>query len=251
MSASEVREQLRIDPRTRRTIDTRRELTENYPFSIGVGMLEFQQYSCKNGKLTLSNCIGTGTLISEDMVLTCAHNVINREVKNDKRITNQGNKVSKFANSIGITFTLNDEEVGVESFVECPNYLSDKEFDYALLKLENQIEIDDDFLQLGIMSDSSLSNGGRRYYVVGHKDDMLVYDYGGLCSYSDQTIDYRIATNNGQSGGPVVTYINEEWMIVGVHSRGVREKNGNVKNSAVRINGKVGACIQEIVSELE
>lgn len=248
MYASEVvLEQLRIDQKTRKPIDTRRVITKNWPFSIGVGRLDFQQYFCKNAKLSLSNCFGTGTLISEDTVLTCAHNVINRELKNDKRITNLGNKLSTFANSRGLTFTLNNEVVRVSSYFYDSDYLKDKEFDYALLKLEAPIEIDEDFLPFRNVSDKFLSSGSREYYVVGQNDDMLVYDCGSLCSFSDQTINYRISTNSGQSGGPVVTYVNPGWAIVGVHYSGIQHTNGNVTNSAVRINDEVEECIKEMI----
>ena len=246
MSASEgvELEQLRIDPKTKKFVDTRKKVTGDCEFATGVGILEFQQNFIINGELQSSSFIGTGTLISEDTVLTCAHNVINRKLKNDRRKITKGKPVSKFAYSFNMKFTVNNEEAKVESFIYPPKFLNDPESEYALLELDTEFEIGEDFLEYREVSDSFLKDGRIRYYVIGQKDGQLVYDCGGICSYSDDKISYKFSTNYGQSGGPVVTKINDEFVIVGIHFGGVRYADGDVKNSAMRINENVVEFIE-------
>ena len=161
-------------------------------------------------------------------------------MKNDKRISND-------ANSFNMKFTLNNETVGIHSFIYCSTYLKDEDFDYALLKLQTPIENEGKFLSYQSTVDSDLySHKGKKLKkvkIVGPKTDKLVFDKGRIQTFDKRLINYQISTDCGQSGGPVVAKIHGHYVIIGIHFRGVRYSHGNVINSAVRINEEVKTII--------
>jgi serine protease Do len=86
------------------------------------------------------------------------------------------------------------------------------------------------YLQL---SDSNDIHGGEEILVLGYPlgDKELKATVGILSAHLNRSLQYDVATNPGNSGGPV---FNKKGMIVGIHSRG--NKNAQGTNFAVPIN---------------
>jgi V8-like Glu-specific endopeptidase len=232
----------------RRTIigsDDRIPMTSrNYPWSA-IGKIEGVNadgsgYSC------------TGTLISEDVVLTNAHCVVNPE-------TQKVSQAIAFRPNLINGILRNDNDVAYATNVHPGTYfkngdLADYANDWAVLKLNKPIGKKYGYLGWKSLPSSSLVGDTKKFALVGYSGDFpnpKIKGYETLtagesitagvhlgCSIlrrQDNLLYHNCDSNHGASGGAIISNMNGKYYILALHS-GSNKVNGLLLNRAVEMS---------------
>lgn len=192
--------------------------TDEYPYST-IGILTFED--------DYGEYWGTGTLISENIVLTCAHNLFDKKTKKEyynfvfSVQMNDGRAYPHFRSKV------------IKSYFPIEEYLKDDGEDYAILFLEKNIGQYSGFM--GIAFDYNLEEN-KDYYLFGFPGSNEGELYGMKTNYQNNSqniyivkdmIRYKdIDTEAGQTGSGL--WFKEEYnkhFIFGIHVRGCNDYN--------------------------
>lgn len=199
-----------------------------------------------------SHC--TGTLISEDIVLTNAHCVIDPK-------TRQFSKEVFFLPNV-----INREVVDKSDIAKVTNVvygtdfsgsqLSNQQNDWAIMKLDKPIGSKYGYLGWKNLSNSDLVNNKGKYIFVGYSGDFpdnTRRGYEGFTAGAGWTASAQVGcsivqeeqnvlyhdcdTTGGSSGGAIIGMINGEPRIIALNNAEIRSQSGQgVINLAVRID---------------
>lgn len=218
--------------------------SRNYPWSA-VGKIEGVSaegngYSC------------TGTLISEDVVLTNAHCVVNPQTRKvSQAIAFEPNLVN------GVVKSKNDIAYATNVYYGTDfknGDLADYANDWAILKLNKPIGKKYGYLGWKSLPSSSLVGDTKKFALVGYSGDFPNPKKKGYetltagesmtagvhlkCSIlrrQDSFLYHNCDTNQGASGGAIIGNINGNYYIFALHS-GSNEVNGLLLNRAVEMS---------------
>ncbi|HCU07166.1 MAG TPA: hypothetical protein DIC42_06295 [Holosporales bacterium] len=199
-----------------------RELSQEWPFNL-IGKLELSfEYD--------SIAIGTGTLVGPRHVLTCGHNIYDK---------NKGGMVKSIR--FHPARTPDSSPFGfyeVAAFFVEPGFLDRtkgnnyKNYDLALLVLST-VPVDQNFQRLGYAqlayypNDDDLKRGLEQFRLTGYpisKDkngDQMYSMADTIESVSQFLLTYSMTTSCGQSGSPIWHYLRTIPIIVAIHTHGV------------------------------
>lgn len=219
--------------------------SRKYPWSA-VGKIEGvgddgNSYSC------------TGTLISEDIVLTNAHCVVNPETgKVSKAIAFLPNLVN------GVIRDKNDVAYATNVYygTDFPHKESLEDFvnDWAIVKLDKPIGKKYGYLGWQSLPSSSLVGDTQRFALVGYSGDFPNPKKEGYEAFSagesntagvhlgcsilrqkDNLLYHNCDTTGGASGGAIISKIDGKYYVLALHS-GWNQVNGLVLNRAVEMS---------------
>lgn len=190
----------------------------------------------------------TGTLISETVVLTNAHCVINPETGKVAR------KMQFMPNLIDGDFD-NADVAQVEAYYVGTNFRDGKEpSDWALLKLDKPLGKKYGYLGWKSLPASTLIKTPKQMALVGYSADFpktaksfpgLVFKAGpgmtasvhkgcSIVGKQAKVLLHDCDTTGGASGGPILSKLAGEYYVVALHA-GWQRVNGKVINYAVEI----------------
>ncbi|MCF2147261.1 trypsin-like serine protease [Desmonostoc muscorum LEGE 12446] len=194
----------------------------------------------------------TGTLISEDVVLTNAHCVVNAETgKVSQAIAFLPNLVN------GVVKSKNDVAYATNVYYGTDfknGTLTDYANDWAILKLNKPIGNKYGYLGWKSLPSSGLVGDTKKFALVGYSGDFPNPKKKGYetltagesmtagvhlkCSIlrrQDNFLYHNCDTNQGASGGAIISNINGNYYIFALHS-GSNEVNGLLLNRAVEMS---------------
>ncbi len=218
--------------------------SRNYPWSA-IGKIEGVSaegngYSC------------TGTLISEDVVLTNAHCVVNPQ-------TGKVSQVIAFVPNLvnGVVKSKNDVAYATNVYYGTDfknGTLTDYAKDWAILKLNKPIGKKYGYLGWKSLPSSSLVGDTKKFALVGYSGDFpnpKKKGYENLTAGESMTAGVHLGcsilrrqgnllyhncdTNQGASGGAIIGNINGKYYVLALHS-GSNEVNGLLLNRAVEMS---------------
>ncbi|MFN6499713.1 MAG: trypsin-like serine peptidase [Nostoc sp. DedQUE01] len=216
--------------------------SRNYPWSA-VGKIEGVSaegngYSC------------TGTLISEDVVLTNAHCVVNAE-------TGEVSQAIAFLPNLvnGVVKSKNDVAYATNVYYGTDfknRTLADYAKDWAILKLNKPIGKKYGYLGWKSLPSSTLVGDTKKFALVSYSGDFpnpKIYETlragesmtAGVhleCSIlrrQDNLLYHNCDTNQGASGGAIIGNIDGKYYVLALHS-GSNEVNGLLLNRAVEMS---------------
>ena len=175
---------------------------------------------------------GTGVMIAPNLVLTAAHNIYSVEL-------------GQWSQEVVVTPAQNDgaapygvyQGSRVFMFKAYQNEASDAvdSYDLAVVQLSESVDS-----QVGFLPVSGQLSEGNRIQIAGYpattqsKIGFMYAMWGDITSFNGTLINYKIDTERGQSGSPV---LNEKNEIVGIHTKGFVGENGDyIYNAARRID---------------
>jgi V8-like Glu-specific endopeptidase len=143
--------------------------------------------------------IGTGTLISPNLLLTCYH------VFSKSGVEKAGVRFNYKSNSYMLDEYFFELDLNDLNFV---NY--DKHLDYALIEIKGEPQ------QPVAVPICSLLNDEQQIRLVHHPmgKPMVISDIGKIEQVGEDYIDHNIQTNDGSSGAPI---FNCQWELVAIH----------------------------------
>lgn len=180
-----------------------------------------------NEEITLR---GTGVMISEDVVLTCAHNVNSSKYGKPKSIiaypgrNNNSYPYGKISVAKAYTFSNYDKKFEMSK-------------DLAILRLAEPIGYKCGYqtpINANIINKMKVRICGYPKRVKGQqKDSYQMWEHSGFIrEINMDMIKYDVDTSGGQSGSPIYNSNNQ---IIGIHTKG---RLNSQYNSGVRINAE-------------
>ncbi|MEJ6483559.1 trypsin-like peptidase domain-containing protein [Nostoc punctiforme UO1] len=143
----------------------------------------------------IGNPIGTGVLITNDLLLTCNHIFSKSQVQ--KAWVRFGYKAGKY-----------ESEKDILELNIIPN---NSRFDYALLKINPQTQ------QKAISIDeTSILDSGQNIRIIHHPqgNPVIISDFGQITQVGEDYIDHNVKTDDGSSGAPI---FNRQWELIAIH----------------------------------
>lgn len=220
--------------------DDRTPVNTNTPF--------FQMICCLELNTTEGLRIGTGFLIGAQTVLTAAHNLIDNE-NGTRRTTSSVNILPGRSGDR----TFNDLRASSSQFYIPSGWTSgsgfDRNFDYALIFLPSPLVIGT--FGLATRTDSQLNSAQPNlagYPIRGVNGVPLngrtqLLSKGGISTVSNHRLNYKIDTEDGQSGSPLWIEIprpsnpsQKTLVVIGIHTVGTPSTNSGTRISASIFN---------------
>ena len=192
--------------------------------------------------------VGTGTLISPNIIMTCAHIIYHTTIPS---------KIQFFC-----PLKSNDSDFKMGVF-KAKNYFIPQNFkiddpqpnpnDWAFLYLENDSKLEKFSRKIKPMQLKVLDDDRAKYPIslVGYPGDKKGQMYetcGEIHECFKHHFSYKLDTTTGQSGSPLLARIEGEVFLIGIHQSSdlfIERKNGFVvnqytnKNWGVRINDEI------------
>ncbi|MEJ7542122.1 trypsin-like serine peptidase [Staphylococcus intermedius] len=168
---------------------------------------------------------GSGTMISEDTVLTAAHNIYAHNVGWAKEVT-------VYAGKKGNQYTIGKaKSKKIWTFKQWIDS-TDQNYDIGVIKLDSKLG-----KKTGTLGITSRIKEGEKIEISGFPGDkpgeMQYKSTGHLKKVTDNILYYDVDTYNGQSGSGVR---NSKNQLIGVHTFGGEEYNGGVRLNALKID---------------
>ncbi|MGN1141284.1 MAG: trypsin-like serine peptidase [Oliverpabstia sp.] len=125
---------------------------------------------------------------------------------------------------------------------------NNRNLDAALISLDSAIGVKTGYFGLRYQKADITKN----IYVEGYPGDhiMELWRMKGYISENNQyTLTYTIDTAGGQSGSPVFRSFNGQWYAIGIHTAGIKNRNGVLyKNAATRMSLPIFVMMKEYIS---
>ncbi len=192
---------------------------------------------------TVSTC--TGTLIAPDIVLTNAHCIVDqRSHAVRQRIAFLPNLVrGRVRDDADVAWTT-AVEYGTDFRNDGPNANSSRD-DWGLLKLNQPLGEKYGHLGWRALDGDYLADYPETYIVVGYSGDFpedqpgetaSAHFYCSITGERGEVLEHTCDTMPGASGGPILTQLDGEYTIVGLHAGARVAENGQVlHNYAVKL----------------
>ncbi|MBH8577513.1 trypsin-like peptidase domain-containing protein [Nostocaceae cyanobacterium CENA369] len=143
--------------------------------------------------------IGTGVLITNNLLLTCNHIFSKSQVQ--KAWVRFGYKAGKYESE--------------KNVLELDIILNNSRFDYALLKINTQTQ------QKAIsINPNSVLDSGQKIRIIHHPqgNPLVISGLGEIIQVGEDYIDHNLKTDNGSSGAPI---FNHQWELIAIHQGNV------------------------------
>lgn len=188
--------------------------------------------------------VGSGAMISPNLILTAAHNVYNQET-------------GEWATYVEASPSRNSLDKAPYGSYEAENYVilegyqkeGANQFDMAVIQLSQPVDA-----RVGELSIAKDVTVGQRVQIAGYPyqspqklDDMYTM-VGTIDTIDNKLLRYQIDTEGGQSGSPV---LNEQGEIIGVHIAGFSNGSTYVYNGARRVDDDTDKLIQALQTGLK
>jgi V8-like Glu-specific endopeptidase len=223
------------------TDDRRPMISKKYPWSA-IGRVQGlnaggQGYHC------------TGTLVSEDVVLTNSHCVVDTK-------THQINPKIAFLPNLIDGAVQDKNDIAYATNIYAGTDFKDQSFvnDWALIKLDKPIGKKYGYLGWKSFSSETLVQNRKKYFFVGYSGDFPkpgVYEdlkagkgftaaVQGGCSITGEeggVLLHNCDTAGGSSGGPIITWIDRKPYIVALNNAEIKSRDGRgIVNLGVKIS---------------
>ena len=237
-----------IDPDTRTQVSN----TRIAPYNAICKMYVYLDCGC-------STQAGTGFLISDNCIVTAAHNFVCTKTENGSYVHPYG-KVEK----INIYFGLYYNENNVSTcYAATLNVVEDSDTEFGYMHYINNsrssaydygyIILDDDqisdlqgittYFELESLSDTQISN--KSIIITGYPSGKILYTGNGMTQTITSTkVYHNVDTSGGQSGSPMY-YVdsNGKYKVIGIHTSGV---GSTAYNSGRRIDASLKTMYDSI-----
>lgn len=199
------------------------ENTKKYPYRC-IGKLEIRYPNSS------TYTVGTGFLVGDSIVLTAAHCVYStKEIESITFIPAKNgstNPYGKFKATKKHVFTKYKDAVASGDIA------TQMKYDFALIELNSPIGSSIGYMNLGGYGTPYNANwlNGRNVIIAGYpgnKGSKLYRDKAPILSFSDDKyrMYYAIDTEGGQSGSPIIKYVDGAYYAVGIHTNGGSTQN--------------------------
>jgi V8-like Glu-specific endopeptidase len=177
--------------------------------------------------------IGSGVLVSQNCVLTCAHNVFNMGRGGWGNVVEFRPAQDGQGTPYGITAAAKLlAPAGYTTSSSRPS-----QFDYAVVVLSRSIG--QEIGWWGYASESDQFFNAREFNVTGYPGDKggrEMWSCQGAIVPGLELLKYNIDTDDGQSGGPVWAQVGNDIVTYGVHITGTSGGNSGVRLTTARFN---------------
>lgn len=183
--------------------------------------------------------VGTGFLVSDNLVLTAGHCLINKDM---------GKAVSiKFKAGLMFDGSYLASANATRCYLPSPWEDSfDSNWDWALLRLDKPLGSSLGYFNLKVASNPvgmSIDIPGypAKYDTNGTgvlNNQTLVYGWGNVTDCTAYRLLYTADTMGGMSGSPIMSFIGGDYCAYGIHTNGFVE-NQTPRNSGVRISTSI------------
>ncbi len=231
------------------------------PANLKVGMVRAAFDSKHNDGIIDEYWLGTGSLISYDIILTSAHNVWELEFEENERdgwahyveyYAGRESEDMYYAIANNVTMSVPQNYVDAAYLVENEDgdYFSvtDSNYDWCIMQIS--LGLGNSFGFYGVQV-CTASNVGLNVNTIGYPSDKDDYSQwsspGSIISVSNNTFQYSAYTVSGNSGGPVVN----NDIIYGIHSGSVYINNVRTAALATRIYPGFYTVIMNVRAESE
>ena len=192
--------------------------------------------------------VGSGAMIAPNLILTAAHNVYDR-------------KTGKWATYVKATPSRNGGDRLPYGSYEADNYvifdeyrtqsqkLSANQYDMAVIRLNQAVDS-----RVGELRIAKTSAVGQYVQIPGYpfespqKFGVMYTMFGEIEHIDRKVLRYRIDTEAGQSGSPV---LNDDGDIIGVHIAGFSYGSVNIYNGARKVDEDTDALIEAVHTGIE
>ena len=214
--------------------------TTQYPYCC-IGLVR--------GELGGERYFGTGCLINGNVVLTAAHNIYCRKLKQEG---------TKLTFSPGIN-GMEGRECKVKRYRYHEQYREEKDIDEArkhdigVLVLEE--DLGNEYGWIGIDSSDKNTKGVEQVELCGYPVDkreegeFTMWKESGKYEASQNFLNYRISTEGGNSGSPLLKIKNGNFYTIGVHVRAEKKENVAIRLTSSRRN-EINEWVGEITGKL-
>lgn len=220
-------------------IDTRTEVveTKQFPYNSIVSLdLRYGDESY----------IGTGFLVSEEIVLTAGHNLF------DKATRTWADEIYVFTEPKNKENMTTFKELKVPRDYTAATGISKIRYDWGLIKLKEKLQTSS-VVKIAKAQDVSdilsknIKIAGYPLIVKGAESDKMWEADGGIDQYEvvDEMLYYKISTSGGNSGSPVLVESDEGWTAIGVHGGSYSQGGIPVSNRAKAIDDVLLRGIRE------
>ncbi len=147
----------------------------------------------------IGNPIGTGVLITNDLLLTCNHIFSKSQVQ--KAWVRFGYKTGNYQSE--------------KNVLELDIITNHSRLDYALLQIKAQTQHQAIFL-----NESSILDSGQKIRIIHHPQEnpLVISDLGQIMQVGEDYIDHNLKTDRGSSGAPI---FNRQWELIAIHQGNV------------------------------
>jgi S1-C subfamily serine protease len=172
---------------------------ELYTRLIEKGQENFKALAARNtvGRIEspIGSPIGTGVLITKNLLLTCNHIFSKSQVQ--KAWVRLGYKDGSYQS---------EKNVLELDFVSNNSHL-----DYALLKINVQTQQKPIFI-----NETSILDSGQDVRIIHHPqgNPVIISDFGQITQVGEDYIDHNVKTDDGSSGAPI---FNRQWELIAIH----------------------------------
>lgn len=179
---------------------------------------------------------GTGWFIDSKTIVTAGHNILGEEGEGVTSITILLHRFKDEPSLVKIPFSQVKRPFLPTEFEQNPESYSD--FDYAVICLNEPVDIGETYFLIKNLDDAALDN--REVVVSGYQGGTTQFFAKGKITLNSSSYPnlllYQIDTDDGQSGGPVWFNEGNEFVAIGIHTGTTRDEDYNV---AIRINQQV------------
>ena len=224
-----VKEEIQVkEPPARMVSDVRKSHT---PHS-SVGQLEFIVFDQKHKQN--AQAVGTGTKISKELILSVAHNFVDRCEKNDSNTM-----VEIMVQNPKIFFEGMNKIYSIKKVYIPNNYCEEQELnDIAVAEIERGFGLEDWLygeipnlnignFPVGLAGNIDIKIVGYPCNQIGGDFQCLMHEDNGMIlkKFQNRKFSYDVNTNPGSSGSAVLNSANE---VIGVHTSGDAFNNENI-----------------------
>lgn len=168
--------------------------------------------------------LGTGFMITGDMVATAAHCLY------DESLGGYATSITVYPGENGTTNPYGSSNSKTLNIPESYKSVKSTKYDYGIIKLNSSIK-DCGHLNCAI-GVNRFFNGSYKLYTAGYPIEgshRMYTEQGNIISNTTDLVYYDLDTTGGQSGSPIMIYNGNQYIVVGIHHGEYPSENYGVR----------------------